>query len=192
MARIMWMCGVSVDGYMEAPGRDISWHMVDEELHSHMNSFLKEAGGFLEGRVTYELMEYYWPTADQDPDAPAAVVEFAKIWREKPKTVYSRTLERVGANANLVHEFVADEVRALKAKPGGDLIIGSSDLAAEFVRNDLVDEYRLYIHPVVIGQGTLMLRPTDAKVPLQLIETRTFGNGVIMLRYERGRPAVGD
>lgn len=75
--------------------------------------------------------------------------------------------------------------RRLKAQPGGDLVLGGSDLAAEFARHDLIDEYRLYVHPLLIGRGTPMLRPSDAKLPLLLIETHTFGNGVVMLRYER-------
>ena len=185
MRKLIWMCGVSVDGYMEGPNREIDWHMVDEELHSHMNGWLAGAGAFLEGRLTYELMADYWPTADQDPDAPPTVVEFARIWRGMPKVVYSRTLQQVERNARIVRDVVPAEVIALKSEPGGDLVLGSADLAAEFVRHDLIDEYRLYIHPVVIGRGRPMLRPSEAKVPLKLIETHAFGNGVVMLRYER-------
>lgn len=185
MRRIIWTISVSVDGYMEGPNRELDWHMVDEELHHHFNGWLARAGGFLEGRVTYELMAEFWPTADQDPAATPAVVEFAQIWRDMPKVVYSRTLERVDENARVVRDVVPAEVLALKAQPGGDLVLGGSDLAAEFARHDLIDEYRLYLHPMVIGRGTPMLRPSDAKVPLQLIETHTFGNGVVMLRYER-------
>jgi dihydrofolate reductase len=183
--KIIWMMSVSVDGYMEGPAREIDWHMVDEELHRHMNGWLARAGGFLEGRVTYELMEEFWPTADQDPAAGPTVVEFADIWRDVPKIVYSRSLERAGPNATVVHDVVPAEVLALKAKSGGDLVVGGADLGAEFVRHDLIDEYRLYIHPIVIGRGKPMLQPSDAKIPLRLIETHTFSNGVVLLRYER-------
>jgi dihydrofolate reductase len=182
------MMTVSVDGYMEGPNRDINWHMVDDELFRHMNGWLGGIGGLLEGRVTYELMAQYWPTADQDPAATPMVIEFAHLWRDLPKVVYSRTLERAEWNATVVHDVVPAEVLALKAQTGGDLVLGGSDLGAEFARQDLIDEYRLYVHPMVIGRGTPMLRPSDAKVSLQLIETQTFGNGVVMLRYER-RPA---
>jgi dihydrofolate reductase len=150
-----------------------------------MNDWLVGAGGFLEGRVTYELMAEFWPTADQDPAATPTVVEFARIWRDKPKVVYSHTLERADWNATVVHDVVPAEVLALKAEPGGDLVLGGANLAAEFARHDLIDEYRLYVHPMVIGRGTPMLRPSDAKVPLQLLQAHTFGNGVVMLRYER-------
>ena len=185
MRKIIWMMSVSVDGYMEGPNREIDWHMVDDELHRDFNGWLAGAGGFLEGRVTHELMAQFWPTADQDPTAPPPVVEFARIWRDMPKVVYSRTLVRADWNATVVHDVVPAEVLALKAQPGGNLVLGGAELGAEFARHDLIDEYRLYVHPVVIGRGRPMLRPSDAKVPLQLIETHTFGNGVVMLRYER-------
>jgi dihydrofolate reductase len=191
MRKIIWTISVSVDGYMQGPNREIDWHMVDDDLHRHMNGWLAGAGGLLEGRVTYELMVEYWPTADQDPAATPPVVEFAGIWRNVPKIVYSRTLEQAEWNATIVREVVPAEVLALKAQPGGDLVLGGSELAAEFARHDLIDEYRLYVHPVVIGRGTPMLRPSDAKVPLALIETHTFGNGVVMLRYERRPPGPG-
>jgi dihydrofolate reductase len=187
------MMSVSVDGYMEGPNREIDWHMVDDELHRSFNGWLGDAGGFLEGRVTHELMAQFWPTADQDPTAPPTVVEFARIWRDTPKVVYSRTLDRADWNATVVHDVVPAEVLALKAQPGGNLVLGGAELGAEFARHDLIDEYRLYVHPVVIGRGRPMLRPSDAKVPLQLIETHTFGSGVVMLRYERRRSrAMGE
>ena len=185
MRKIIWMMSVSVDGYMEGPNREIDWHMVDDELFRHLNGWLAGAGGFLEGRVTYELMAEFWPTADQGPAATPTVVEFARIWRDMPKVVYSRTLERADWNASVAHDVVPAEVLALKSQPGGDLVLGGADLASEFARHDLIDEYRLYVHPMVIGRGTPMLRPSDAKVRLRLIETHNFGNGVVMLRYER-------
>ena len=188
MRKIIWMMSVSVDGYMEGPDRELDWSLVDEELHGHLNGWLGRAGLFLEGRVTYELMEDYWPTADEDPAASPTVVEFARIWRSMPKIVYSRTLQHAGPNATVTHEVVAADVLALKEQPGGDLVVGGSELGAEFVRLDLIDEYRLYIHPVIIGRGRSMLRPSDSKIRLTLAESHTFGTGVVMLRYERRPP----
>ena len=192
MRRIVLVTSVSVDGYIEAPGRDISWHRVDEEVHEHFNEVLGGMGAFLEGRVTYEMMEEFWPTADEDPESPPAMVEFAKIWRRTPKIVYSRTLEQAGPNATIVRDVVAEEVRALKAQPGGDLVIGGAGVAAQFHRLDLVDEFRIYVHPVLVGDGTPLFRRDEARRPLRLIESRTFGNGVVLMRYERVRdPEVG-
>src|SRR5687767_11305828 len=116
-------------------------------------------GAFLEGRRTYELMEAHWPTADEDPDASAPEREFARIWRGMPKVVYSRTLATAGPNATIVRDVVAEEVRALKASARGDLVVGGPDLAASFRRLGLVDEYRVYVHPVLLGRGRPMFGP---------------------------------
>lgn len=185
MRRIVAHISVSLDGYFEGPDGDISWHLVDEELHQHMNDELRTRGAFLEGRRTYELMEAFWPTADQDPANAGAMAEFASIWRDVPKIVYSRTLTSVGPNATLVRHVDAVEVRALQGEPGGDLVVGGADLVAEFRRLELIDEYRLYVHPVLVGRGRHFFGPADALTPLRMIETRTFGNGVVMLRHER-------
>ncbi|HEX6493716.1 MAG TPA: dihydrofolate reductase family protein [Candidatus Dormibacteraeota bacterium] len=182
---ILWM-SVSVDGFFEGPEREIDWHTVDEELHTHLNEELGTMGAFLEGRVTYELMEGYWPTAGDDPSASRAVVEFARIWRDMPKVVYSRTLEKAGPNATIVREVVPEEVMELKARPGGDMVLGGPNLAATFLRHDLVDEYRLYVHPVVLGRGRPGFAEPGPRIALRLAETRSFGTGVVLLRYDRG------
>lgn len=181
---ILWM-GISLDGFIEGPDHDISWHRVDEELHQAFNDDLRRMGAFLEGRVTYELMEAYWPTADADPSQPAPVRDFAAIWRAMPKIVFSRTLEHVGPGATLRREVDPEEVRRWKAEPGGDLVVGGPHLGAAFRALDLVDEYRTYVHPVLIGRGTPLFGPRDTMEDLRLVETRTFGNGVVMLRHER-------
>jgi dihydrofolate reductase len=142
-------------------------------------------GAFLSGRVTHELMAAFWPTADADTSSTGPAVEYARIWRDMPKIVFSKTLERADWNTTVVRDLVVDDILALKAQPGGDLALGGADLAAAFMRHDLVDEYRVYVHPVVIGRGRPMFPPVDDKVQLQLVETRTFGNGVVLLRYER-------
>ena len=185
MRKVILMMSVSLDGFMEGPNRELDWHMVDDELHSYFNEQLGAMGAFLDGRVTYELMAGFWPTADKDPSATAPVVEFARIWREMPKIVYSRTLERAGWNTTVVRDVVAEDVMQLKAQPGGDLMLGGADLAATFMRLDLIDEYRIYVHPIVIGKGKPLFRPSDAKINLRLVESRTFGNGVVLLRYQR-------
>ena len=186
MRKLILMMGVSLDGFIEGPDRDISWHRVDEELHSYFNEQLRGMGAFLSGRVTYELMADYWPTADAGPSTPRPVAEFAGIWRDMPKVVYSRTLERADWNTTVVREVDPDEVAALKARPGGDMVLGGADLAAAFMRYDLIDEYRIHVHPVLIGRGKPLFQGSDAIVPLRLLESRSFGNGVVMLRYERG------
>ncbi|MDQ0820839.1 dihydrofolate reductase [Arthrobacter sp. V4I6] len=183
MRKIILMMQVSLDGYFEGPGQDLSWHRVDDELHSHFNDELRTLGAFLHGRVTYELMAGFWPTADSDPASTPPEVEFARIWRDMPKFVYSRTLESAGWNTTVVRDVVVDDVMALKAQPGGDLALGGADLAATFRDLGLIDEYRIYVHPVLIGRGKRLFQPTGANAPLRLVETRAFGNGVVLLRY---------
>jgi len=185
MRKIILMMSVSVDGFIEGPDRELDWQMVDDELHTHFNEQLGPMGAFLSGRVTHELMAGFWPTADRDPSSTGPMVEFARIWRDMPKIVFSRTLDRAGWNTTVVREVVAEEIQELKAQPGGDMVLGGADLAAAFMRHDLIDEYRLYVHPVVIGRGKPLFRPSDVRVNLRLAETRTFGNGVVLLRYQR-------
>jgi len=188
MRKVILMMSVSLDGFIEGPDHDLGWHMVDDELHSHFNEQLRGMGAFLDGRVTYELMAGFWPTADADPSSTGPMVEFAAIWRDMPKFVFSRTMEGAGWNTTVVRHVVPEEIEALKARPGGDMVLGGADLAASFMRHDLIDEYRLYVHPVVIGRGKPLFPPGAAKVVLGLAETRTFGNGVVLLRYERRSP----
>jgi len=185
MRKVVLLLSVSLDGFIEGPNREIDWHLVDEELHDHFNEQLSTMGAFLDGRVMYELMAEFWPTADQDPSSTPAMVEFARIWRDMPKIVYSRTLERADWNATVVRDVVPEEVMALKAQPGGDLALGGADIAAAFMRHDLIDEYRIYVHPVVIGGGKPLFPPSHTMTALELVETRTFGNGVVLLRYQR-------
>jgi dihydrofolate reductase len=193
MRKIIMMMSVSLDGFIEGPDRELDWHLVDEELHRHFNDELAVMGAFLGGRVTYELMADFWPTADQDPSNTETEAEFARIWRDMPKIVYSRTLDHADWNTTIVRAVVVDEVMALKAEPGGDLMLGGADLAESFRRHDLIDEYRIYVHPVVIGRGKPLFAPSESasasgsesRMNLRLAEARTFGNGVVLLRYER-------
>lgn len=187
MRKVVLTMSVSLDGFFEGPNREIGWHFVDEELLRHFNDWIRPSGAFLHGRITYELMASVWPTADQDPAASPWTVEFARIWREMPKVVYSRTLQRADWNATVVREVVPEEVIRLKAQPGGDLLVGGADLAATFMRLDLIDEYRIYVHPIILGQGRALFRPSESALAVRLAETRAFGNGVVLLRYARVR-----
>jgi dihydrofolate reductase len=185
MRKVILFMSMSLDGFIEGPGRDIDWHQVDAEVHGHFNEQLAASGAFVSGRRTYELMAEFWPTADADPASTPEMVEFSRIWRDKPKIVYSRTLEKADWNATVLREVDPERIRALKAEPGGDLTLGGAELAAEFLRHDLVDEYRVYVHPVLVGGGKRLFPGADATRTLRLAESRTFGNGVVLLHYRR-------
>ena len=180
--KLVLFMSVSLDGYYADPDRDLAWQHVDAELHSHFNDWLAATGMFLDGRISYELMAGYWPTADQDPDATPTEIEFAAIWRDKPKIVYSRTLDHADWNTTIQRQVDPDHINALKAQPGGDLVIGGANLAATFARHGLIDEYRLYVHPVVLGAGLPLFGP-DLAGTRHLIEHHVFKSGVVLLRY---------
>jgi dihydrofolate reductase len=183
MRKMVVQMMLSLDGYFEGPEHDLSWHLVNEELHAHFNERLATMSAFVEGRVTYQLMEAFWPSADQDPDSPPTMREFAGIWRAVPKIVFSRTLQEVGPNASLRAEVNPDEINDLKQQPGGDMTLGGADLVETFRRLDLVDEYRLYVNPVIVGHGRRLFETADTPTDLELVEHRRFGNGVVLLRY---------
>jgi dihydrofolate reductase len=130
-------------------------------------------------------MAAYWPTADANPSAPGFEVEFARLWRNMPKVVFSKTLERVEWNSRLVRDNIAAEVARLKAQPGKDISVGGATLAASLMRLGLIDEYQLFVHPIVLGGGTPFFPALDNPITLRLVETRTFSSGVVYLSYQR-------
>lgn len=191
MRRIVLLASISVDGFLEGLDRSIDWHLVDAELHRDLNEVIAPMSAFLSGRVMHEMMAKFWPTADHDPDSTPEMVEYAAIWRDKPKVVYSRTLQHADWNATVVRDVVPEQVERLKAQEGTDMVVGGGVLGAEFQRLDLVDEYRLYVHPIVLGEGHALFPERERRVPLRLVESRVFGNGVVLLRYVRRLGDVG-
>lgn len=175
---------ISLDGYFEGRNRELDWQLIDDEIHTHFNQVLADASAFLDGRLTYELMAGYWPTADAEPAAPPAVAQFAGIWRDMPKFAFSRTLERADWHTTILREVDPEFIRALKAEPGGDMVLGGANLARTFLELGLLDELRLYVHPVLLGEGHRLFDPSDTPLRLGLIESRTFSSGVVLLRYE--------
>ena len=184
MRKVIYAMNVSLDGFVEGPNRELDWSTPDEEVHRFWNDQARETGAFLYGRRLYELMADFWPTADQDPSAPDYVVEFARIWRDTPKIVFSKTLETVDSNSRLIRDNIAEEVTKLTSQPGKDMEVGGPTLASTFMRLGLIDEYRPVIHPYVLGAGTPFFPALDNAISLRLVETRTFGSGVVYLRYQ--------
>lgn len=180
---VIYSMQVSLDGYMEGPNQELDWAEPDEELHSFFNDQERGAGAYLYGRRLYELMSSYWPTAADDPAAPAQVVDFARIWNAMPKVVFSKTLERVEWNSRLVRGDAAEEVARLKEQPGEELHVGGASLAGSLLRARLVDEIRVFVYPTVLGAGTPMLPPLEQRLGLELLDTRRFASGVVYLAY---------
>ncbi len=185
MRKVIYSMGVSLDGFIAGPNGEIDWSAPDEELHRFHNQQTRELGAHLCGRRLYEEM-VYWETADENPSAAEHELEFAGIWKNLPKIVFSKTLEKVEGNARLARDGIAEEVAELKEQPGKDLAVGGAGLASGLIRLGLVDEYRLFVNPVVLGAGTPYFPPLEERIDLELVETRTFGSRVVYLRYRRG------
>jgi dihydrofolate reductase len=182
MRKVIYSMSVSLDGFIAGPGGEIDWGAPDEELHRFHNAQTRELGAHLCGRRLYEEM-LYWETADENPSAAEHVLEFARIWQRLPKIVFSRTLDEVEGNARLAADGVAEEVAKLKEQPGKDLAVGGAGLASTLAQLGLIDEYRLFVSPVVLGGGTPYFPALDERIDLELVETRTFASRVVYARY---------
>jgi dihydrofolate reductase len=168
---------LTLDGRFEGPGQDISWFLFDEELERYILETQQTADTLLFGRVTYEGMASYWPTA---------VGVIADFMNAIPKVVFSRTLDTADwNNSRLVKDNVAEEVRRLKAQPGGDIFVfGSADFADTLFEHGLVDEVRIGLNPVVLGSGTPFFKDSPHRRQLQLLQLRPLKSGVVILHYQ--------
>lgn len=184
---------LSIDGYFEGPNHDLSWHNVDDEFNTFAVELLWDTDLFLWGRRIYQLMESFWPDAADDESMSKDDVEIARSMNHTPKIVYSRTLERVDEkknwkNVKLMRELDPQEVRRLKGQAGKKIGVGGSGLALSLAREGLIDEYMFMVTPVMLGSGTPILKGLDAKVKLELISSRPFRSGNVLLTYKPANP----
>ncbi|HVD13340.1 MAG TPA: dihydrofolate reductase family protein [Actinomycetota bacterium] len=185
MRRILAFLVVTVDGYYEGPKGEFDWPVVDDEFNEFGLEQLDEIDTLLFGRVTYQGMAAYWPTPAAREDDPRVAAKMNGL----PKIVISRTLdEATWANTRLISDHVAEELTALKQQPGRDIaIFGSSNLTVSLLELGLVDELRIMVHPVVLGDGKSLFRTAAERISLELVTTRAFRSGNVMLYY---RPAA--
>jgi dihydrofolate reductase len=183
MRKVIYSMTVSLDGYIAGPDGAIDWSVSDEELFAFHTQRVQETGVQLCGRRLYETM-VYWETAEDSPLA-AEQVEFAQIWKALPKVVFSTTLQSVVGNTRLAAGGVGEEISRLKEQPGKDIAVGGAGLARACMKLELIDEWRLFVSPVLLGGGTPYFPPLGETIDLELIETKTFGSRVVYLRYGR-------
>jgi dihydrofolate reductase len=181
MRKLIYSMTVSLDGFIADPDGAIDWSVPDEELFRFHHQHVQEIGVHLCGRRLYETM-VYWETAEESPLA-AEQVEFAQTWKALPKVVFSTTLESVVGNTRLARDGIGEEVSRLKEQPGGDIAVGGAGLARACMR--LIDEWRLFVSPVLLGGGTPYFPILEERINLELVETKTFGSRVVYLRYRR-------
>jgi dihydrofolate reductase len=183
MRKLIYSMTVSLDGFIAGPDGAIDWSAPDDELFGFHTRQVQETGVHLCGRRLYETM-VYWETAEESPLA-AEQVEFAQIWKALPKVVFSTTLESVVGNTRLAREGVGEEVSRLREQSGKDIAVGGAGLARACMELGLIDEWRLFVSPVLLGGGTPYFPLSESEINLQLIETHTFGSRVVYLRYGR-------
>jgi dihydrofolate reductase len=182
MARLIYSAIASLDGYIADEDGKFDWAAPDEEVHTFINDLGRSIGTYLLGRRMYEVLAY-WDDPPVLDEQPRYVQEFAEIWQAADKIVYSRTLEApLTARMRIEHNFEAEAIRQLKAQSDRDLAVGGPELAAQAIRAGLVDEYQLFVVPVVVGGGTQAL-PRDGRIALELVDERRFRNRTVLLRY---------
>ncbi|WP_280441606.1 dihydrofolate reductase family protein [Nocardia brasiliensis] len=181
----LWM-QMSVDGFAEGPDQEIHWPVVDEELCESFLDELRAADLFLYGRRTFEIMAAFWPTADADPAISPFYVEFARCWKTTPKVVFSRTLRSAGWNTRIVGKSLVAEIEALRAKSDCNMVLfGGVETAAIFMKHDLIDEYRLFVHPVLLGGGVPLFPAAVDTSGLHLLDIVTFDSAVVQMHYQQ-------
>ena len=185
VGQLIYLMNVSLDGFIETPDHGLDWTLVDDELHGWFNDQTRSLDATIYGRRLYEVMAAYWPTGEEDPASTDVMREFARIWNPMPKIVFSTSLDRVDHNSRLVHGDVGEVLKEVRREFPGDLGVAGANLAGQFVRRGLVDEYRLVIHPVVLGAGTPFWPELEQPLRLRLAETKTFGSGVVLVSYVR-------
>ena len=187
MRSVTYSMGVSLDGYIVGPDGKFDWGVPDPDVFRFWIDEIRGVGVHLLGRRLYETM-LYWETADQDPSLGDAELEWAALWKSLPKVVFSTTLSALQGNARLATGGVAEEIARLRAEPAeGDIAIGGATLAAEAAASGLIDEYRAMVQPVLVGGGIPFFPQRERRLDLELVETRTFGSRVVLLRYRVAR-----
>jgi dihydrofolate reductase len=186
MRSVTYSMAVSLDGYIVGPDGKFDWSIPDEELMRFAIDEDRQVGVQLMGRKLYETM-LYWETVEEE-SLDDSDLELMGVWKPLPKVVFSTTLPAVQGNARLASGGLAEEIERLRAEPGeGDIAIGGATLAAEAAALDLIDEYRAKVCPVLVGGGLPFFPRRERRVDLELLETRTFGSGVVYLRYRVAR-----
>ncbi len=182
MASLIYSTIASLDGYIADRDGKFDWAEPDEEVHTFINDLDQSVGTYLLGRRMYEVLAY-WDDPPALDEQPSFVQEFAEIWQAADKVVYSRTLETARtARTQIERDFDPDAIRQLKAQSDRDVAVGGPDLAAQAISAGLVDEYQLFVVPVLVGAGKQSL-PRNSRIELELLDERRFRNGTVFLHY---------
>lgn len=183
--KVIYSMIVSLDGFIEDRDGKFDWYVADEDMHAVIDEQEADIDTHLYGRRMYEVMSAGWSTADQDPANPDYIKEFSRKWQQTDKVVFSTTLDRVDFNSRLVRGDIAEEIARLRLQPGKHMDLGGAGIAASFAALNLIDEYVLYVQPVIVGGGKPFFPQLAKRQPLRLVEARPFPSGVALMRYQR-------
>lgn len=182
---IVWM-QVSLDGKASGPGGAFDWPLVQGDLWTHFVEGLRGAGQFCYGASVYQQMAAYWPTADEEPDADPRQIAYSKLWKPMPKLVFSRTLTTSDWNTTVSADV--DMIRDYASKADGHTyVFGGPTIVGDLIGRDLIDEYQLFVHPVVLGGGAPLFPALDDRQPVELVESRVYDGRVVSMHYARRR-----
>jgi dihydrofolate reductase len=186
MRKVILSNEVTLDGFFAGPNGELDWQIVDEESHQYAIDLLSHVDALLFGRVTYQLMADYWPAAATNPSTSKSDLEIADKMNNLPKIVFSKTLQQVEwNNSRLVKDNIAQEISKMKQQSGKDMVIfGSGTIVPTFMQHGLIDEYRIIVNPVVLGNGKPLFKGINDKQNLKLLKTRLFDSGIVILFYE--------
>ena len=186
MRKVILSINTTLDGFFEGPNKELDWHSVDEEGKEYANDLLSDVDALLFGRVTYQLMADYWPAAATNPSTSKSDLEIADKMNNLTKIVFSKTLQEVKwNNSRLVKENIAEEISKMKQQSGKDMVIfGSGSIVSTFMQHGLIDEYRIIVNPVVLGNGNPLFKGINGKQNLKLLRTKEFSSGKVILYYE--------
>jgi dihydrofolate reductase len=184
MAKLIYSAITSLDGYVADKEGNFDWAAPSEDVHAFVNQLERSIGTYLYGRRMYETMAS-WETAHTRPESSPVELDYAEVWQAADKLVYSRTMADVSsARTRIEREFDADSVRKLKESAGRDVSVGGAELAAQAIRDGLIDEYHLFMNPIVVGGGTSAL-PDNIRLVLELLDEHRFSSGVVHLHYRQ-------
>ena len=186
MRKVILSNMVTLDGFFEGPNKELDWQIVDGENKEYAIDLLSKVDALLFGRVTYQLMADYWPAAATNPSTSKSDLEIADKMNNLPKIVFSKTLQEVKwNNSRLVKENIAKEISKMKQQPGKDMVIfGSGSIVSTFMQHGLIDEYRIIVNPIVLGNGNPLFKGINGKQNLKLLNTKVFDSGIVILFYE--------
>ncbi len=180
MRKLIAGLNMTLDGFC-----DHTAMIADDEIHQHYNEVLRNADTLIYGRITYQLMESFWPSVVKNPTGNKPMDEFAVLIDNISKIVYSRTLKHVDwKNTTLKKEVIKEEISALKQQAGKNILVGSPGLIVALAQLELVDEFQLAVQPTVLGSGLPLFKNIKNRIDLNLFKTKTFGCGAIALYYE--------